>query len=95
VDYTGTQTPDVPEVEEVEEVEAKPKTERIRVNFEVQDMTFGREVLDPGEFDAHGVMLRAPRLGNLRTYNFEPGRWYIVPADVAAHLRYIGYIDEL
>jgi hypothetical protein len=91
------ETEDAPadEVEVVEVVEAKPKTRRIRVNWEVREMTLGREILDSGEFDDKGVMLRAPRLGSLRIFNFEPGRWYDVPADVAAHLEYIGYIDEL
>lgn len=93
VDYTGTQTRAPVEVSEGP-VEVKKKTERIRVNFPIEQMTFGKEVLDKGEFDDKGNMLRAPVLGNLREFNFEEGRYYDVPADVADHLRFLGYVYE-
>jgi hypothetical protein len=93
VDYTGEQTPKTEVVEETE-VEVRPKTERIRVNFPLPDMTFGKEVLDEGEQDERGNWTRLPTLGSLRTYNFEEGVYYIVPKDVADHLRTIGYLWE-
>jgi hypothetical protein len=95
VDYTGQQTTPKPDVvEEDVEVEAKPKFERIRVNYPLPDMTFGKEILDEGEQDEHGNWTRLPQLGGLRTYNFEEGVWYDVPTDVADHLRRIGYLWE-
>jgi hypothetical protein len=93
VDYTGQQTPKPVEVD-MTEVEAKPKFRRIRVNYPIQDMTFGKEILDEGEMDERGNYIRYPILGSLRTYNFEEGVYYDVPADVADHLASIGYLWE-
>jgi hypothetical protein len=78
----------------IEEVEVVSPTRRIRVNYPVQDMTFGREVHSAGQFDANGNMIKAPVLGSLRTFSFEEGRYYIVDADVADHLAFLGYIYE-
>lgn len=76
------------------EVEVREKTRRIRVNYPVDDMTFGREVLGEAEFDERGNMTRMPVLGPLRSYTFEEGRWYTVDAELADHLAYLGYIYE-
>jgi hypothetical protein len=78
----------------VEEVEVVSPTRRIRVNYPIQDMTFGREVISAGEVDERGLMVRAPVLGSLRTFSFEEGRYYLVDADVADHLAFLGYIYE-
>lgn len=94
VDYTGQQTPASAAVVEETEIEARPKFERIRVNFPIDDMTFGKEVLDEGEQDERGNWTRLPTLGSLRSYTFEEGVYYDVPTDVAGHLRGIGYIWE-
>lgn len=83
------------EVDQDVDVQVVAKKEAIRVNFPIEDMTYGREVIDPGDFDElTGVFTRAPRLGNLRILNFEEGRKYIVDKDVADHLRSLGYINE-
>lgn len=74
------------------DLEAKPRTRRIRVNWEIQDMTFGREVITPAEYDDQGNVTRQPVLGALRTFSFEPKRWYTVDNDVYEHLLYLGYI---
>lgn len=76
------------------EVEVRPKTRRIRVNYPIEDMTFGREVIRDAEYDEHGNMARGPVLGSLRTFTFEEGRWYTVDTDVADHLAFLGYIYE-
>lgn len=93
VDYTEAPTTGTKpnfEVEEVE-VEVAPKVKRIRVLDDIQDMTFGREVISDAAYDENGNMTRYPVLGGLRTYNFEAGRTYDVPADVAGHLVSLGY----
>jgi hypothetical protein len=92
VDYTGQQTIE-PEVVE-EEVELRPKNETIMVTYPIEDMTYGREVLDPGELNDKGEYVRAPRLGNLRRFDFEEGVKYTVPSDLADHLRSLGYVYE-
>lgn len=76
------------------EVEVRAKKEYIRVNFPIDDMTYGREVLDVGAQDENGAYTRAPRLGNLRKLDFEEGVKYLVDSDVADHLRSLGYLYE-
>lgn len=78
----------------VEDVEVKEPTERIKVIDDIQDMTWGREVLSQGTYDANGVMIGAPVLGSLKNFNFERGRWYTVDKDLAEHLRFLGYVSE-
>lgn len=75
-------------------VEVRPKTERIRVNYPIEEMTFGKEVITPAEYDDNGVMIRAAVVGGLRSYTFEEGRWYTVDAEMADHLRFLGYVYE-
>lgn len=83
------------EVEEDVEVEVRPKTEFIRVNFPIESMTYGREVLNPGDWDEENARwAKAPVLGNLQTYDFEEGVRYEVSADMADHLRSLGYVYE-
>lgn len=81
------------DVEEVE-VEVRELTRRIRVNYPIDEMTFGREVISQPEYDENGVMTQAPVLGGLRSYTFEEGRWYTVDSDLADHLAFLGYIYE-
>ena len=81
-------------VVEETEVEVRPRTRRIRVLDEIRDMTFGREVLREAETDEHGNTTRQAELGPLRTFNFDPGRWYTVDADLADHLAYLGYVYD-
>lgn len=83
------------EVEEDEEVEVRAKTEFIRVNFPIEQMTFGREVVNAGDWnDKEQRWDRAPVLGNLQVYDFEEGVRYEVSTDMADHLRRLGYVYE-
>lgn len=85
-------------VREVEAVdtpsEPKPETMRIRVNYPIEDMTFGREVVSPPELDEHGNVIKPAVLGGLNTYNFEEGREYIVSFELGAHLKSLGYVYD-
>lgn len=78
----------------VEEIVIEIPKRRIRVNYPIEDMTFGREVVSPGEMDERGAYVRPPVLGGLRSYTFEEGRWYVVDSDLADHLAFLGYIYE-
>ena len=69
-------------------------TERVRVSYPLEEMTFGREVVDPGVFDETGLCTRPPVLGPLRTFTFEEGRQYRVTPDMAHHLRGLGYLFD-
>lgn len=101
VDYTTRNTPVIrrPVAEAdgevvIEEVAVEIPTRRIRVNYPIEDMTFGREVVSPGEIDERGAYVKPPVLGSLRSFSFEEGRWYNVDADLADHLAHLGYIYE-
>ncbi len=61
--------------------------ERVRVSFPIEQMTWGKDVLDPGEQDETGAYTRLPVLGDLRTYSFEEGRSYLMNPEMAQHLR--------
>lgn len=78
----------------IEDVVVEIPKRRIRVNYPIDDMTFGREVVFPGELNEYGSYVRAPILGGLRNFSFEEGRWYVVDADLAAHLTFLGYVYE-
>ena len=77
------------------EIEVRPKTERIRVLDDVKDMTFGKEIISHAEYDENGLETKPAVVGGLRTLNFETGVWYTVDADVAGHLRYLGYVMDM
>lgn len=99
VDYT-TQTKAVIRKVEVdgevvvEDVEVELPKRRIRVNYPIEEMTFGKEIVSPAEVDENGFVMKPAVLGGLRTYTFEEGRWYVVDADLAGHLAFLGYIYE-
>lgn len=78
----------------IEDVEVATPTRRIRVNYPIEDQTFGREVIFAGELNEFGGYVRPPILGGLRNFTFEEGRWYTVDADHADHLANLGYIYE-
>lgn len=86
VDYTGSDTP-LPEVE-VHEVEVNDPFRTIRVNTKIEQMTFGRRVMNPGDPE-RGI---APIMGDLPTYTFEEGKSYRVPKEMAEHLGSKGYL---
>jgi hypothetical protein len=85
IDLTGRQTPDDVEVMPVE---VKHRNVSIRVNYPIEDMTFGREIISYGDPE-NGV---PPVIGNLKSYTFEEGRNYLVPHEVAEHLDAKGYL---
>jgi hypothetical protein len=99
IDYS-TPRQIVPQVVQVdgemamEEIEIVPVTRRIRVNYPIDDMTFGREIIQHAKYAPDGKLLEAPIVGNLRTYKFELGVWYTVDDDLAEHLTNLGYIHE-
>ena len=82
-------------VEEVDvPVEPQPTSVRIRVNYPIEDMTFGREVISPAQYDEEGRLTVAPVLGGLNTYNFEEGVQYDVSPELAGHLKGLGYVYD-
>lgn len=93
VDYThGGVVQEVQVVEAPEE--AYPATMRVRVNYPIEDMTFGKEVISPPVFGEHGEVLQPAVLGRLQTYNFEEGVQYDVPRELGLHLKRLGYVYD-
>lgn len=94
VDYThGGIKPDVIQVETPSE--PMPETMFIRVNYPIEDMTFGKEVVKEAVFDeTTGLMIEPPVLGNLQRYDFEEGQQYEVPAELGLHLKRLGYVYD-
>lgn len=74
--------------------EPHPEVMVIRVNYPIEDMTFGRVVVSPAEFDENGLLVKAAILGGLNTYNFEEGTQYKVPWELGQHLKRLGYVYD-
>jgi hypothetical protein len=71
-----------------------PKTMLIRVNYPIESMTFGREVVSQPEYDENGNVVKAAVLGGMQTYDFEEGQQYRVPWELGAHLKEKGYVYD-
>lgn len=93
VDYTQGGVRTEPEVIE-SEPEIHPQFMTIRVNYPIEQMTFGREVISPPVFGDHGEVLQPAVLGGMMTYEFEEGKQYKVPWDLGAHLKGLGYVYD-
>jgi hypothetical protein len=76
------------EIEQAMEVEVGPKDVEVRVNSKIEQMVYGRQVLDDGD-PMNGI---PARLGNLQFYDFEEGVRYRVPVELARHLDELGYL---
>jgi len=87
VDYTGADTP-LPITVEAQELEINNPYRTIRVNTKIEQMTFGRKVMNPGDPE-RGI---PPVMGDMNTFNFEEGQAYRVPATLADHLGRLGYL---
>jgi hypothetical protein len=87
IDLTNSDEP-LP-VPEVREVEVNSPNRIIRVNSDLPMVTFGREVLDPGDPETG----RPAIMGPMNMYNFEEGQQYRVPRELADHLQQLGYLS--
>jgi hypothetical protein len=88
VDYTGSSDP-LPSVQ-LQSAEVNTPFRMIRVNSDIEQMTYGRNVIDPGDLEANPP--RAPRMGSMNMYTFREGQLYRVPKEIAEHLQTLGYI---
>ena len=92
VDYTETSRPAAEAIEVPVEVHEPFMT--IRVNYPIEEMTFGKEVITPAEYNEHGEVTKPAVLGGLLSYNFEEGVQYKVPRELGAHLKEKGYVYD-
>lgn len=82
---------------EVRSVEVTSPTRTIRVNTDIIDMTWGRQVLDPGDYtDPDPLKHRPAIMGPLNNHTFKEGQAYSkVPVELAEHLNELGYLSYL
>lgn len=90
VDYTGADEP-LPELD-IKPVEINEPFRTIRVNTKIEQMTFGRQVMDVGHGLPGDSDYRPPIMGSIPQFNFEEGRSYRVPREMAEHLQRLGYL---
>ena len=99
-DYTGRMVSVMPRAPE-NEVELRRPNVTIRVTEDIENMTFGRAVYQPGDPDhPHGPPRpddpehpsNHPYVGPLTEYNFTNGHHYIVPYELAKHLDERGFV---
>lgn len=92
VDYTGADKP-IDEVEVSHDLEINEPEVVIRVNTDLQQMTFGKSIVKDAYEDENGVY-HPTVYGPLRFFDFEAGRKYKVPRDLAIHLIQKEYADR-
>lgn len=87
IDLTDPTNP-VTEVQ-LREVEVETPTRLIRTNTTLKQVTYGREVIDPGDPDTG----RPAIMGPMVMYDLEEGQAYKVPREFADHLNERGYLS--
>lgn len=89
IDFT---TGEVIDEVETRSVEVNSPTRTIRVNADIEDMTWGRQVVDPGDLETG----RPAIMGPLNNHTFREGQSYKkVPVELAMHLNRLGYLSYL
>lgn len=94
IDYTNSSDP-LPTVE-VRKAEVATPYRMIRVNADIDQMTYGREVIDSGDYDNPDLSQRRPAImGPVKMYSFAEGQMYRVPREIAEHLNNLGYLSYM
>jgi len=92
VDFTDAARPKI-EVKPPEPVYRIPQKHKVRVLADIDRMTFGKEIIDPGDFtDPNNPHM--PVLGSLKEYSFKEGRVYLVDEPLYQHLKQLEYIYD-
>lgn len=89
IDMTDPTNP-VPEVQ-VRQVEVSSPVRVIVTNQDMDNVTWGREVYDPGNIEEG----RPAVMGPLKMFSFKEGQRYKIQADLANHLNDKGYLAFL
>lgn len=92
IDLTGSNEP-IPDAV-YQEVKVTSPYRIVRTNQDLDQVTFGRTVLDPGDYDNPDLSKRRPAvMGPMRLYSFKEGQAQRIPADLAEHLDSLGYLS--
>jgi hypothetical protein len=93
-DYTDAARPKVSPVP-VAPISTEPREYVVRLVASIENMTFGKDVVDPGEYDEQlRTYTRAPQVGALKHYDFTEGRLYKVDEPLYLHLKELGYLYD-
>lgn len=90
-DYTDAARPKV--APRPAEAPHEPREYVVRLVASIENMTFGRDIIDPGDF-SDPVNPRMPMVGGLKSYNFTEGTLYKVDEPLYLHLKELGYLYE-
>jgi hypothetical protein len=95
IDYTDDARPKVAVAPPVVDPTLPPKKYVVRLVASIENMTYGKEIIDEGEWDAtlHGYT-RPPVTGALKRYDFIEGQPYKVDEGLYVHLKGLGYLYE-
>lgn len=89
IDLSDPENP-VAEVQ-VRQVEVNSPKRIIRTNTTLNQVTFGRKVIDPGDIESG----RPPIMGPMVMYDFQEGQPYKVSKELAEHLNERGYLSYM
>jgi hypothetical protein len=89
IDYSGA---DVPLPVAVEQDNDDDPYREIIIKYPIEQMAFGREIVQDAEYDERGNITQPARLGGIRYFSFKEGRKYRVPTPLALHLDERGYV---
>jgi hypothetical protein len=90
-DYTDAARPKVEPLPTA--APAEPREYVVRLVASIEDMTYGRDIIDAGDFSDPGNP-RMPMIGGLKTYSFIEGQLYKVDEGLYQHLKGLGYLYE-
>ena len=90
-DYTDAARPKVSPLPA--EPPAAPREHVVRLVASIEKMTFGKDIIDPGDFSDPGHP-RMPMVGPLKNYDFTEGVLYRVDEPLYQHLKELGYLHE-
>lgn len=89
IDVTNSEEP-IMEIQP-RKVEVTSPFRVIRTNTTLNQVTFGRKVLDPGNVEEGTPAI----MGSMNMYDFEEGQPYRVPKELAEHLNGKGYLSYM
>ena len=94
IDYTDDARPKVAITPVVIEP-AEPRKYTVRLVASIENMTYGKEIIDKGEWDEQQhAYTRPPQTGALKRYDFIEGQPYKVDEGLYQHLKGLGYLYE-
>lgn len=90
-DYFTTASSPLPEFRAGDEDGDLPYRD-VRFKIGVEQMAYGREIVREPEFNEHGELTKDAELGGIRYFDFDEGRMYRLPREMADYLDAKGFL---